>query len=164
MGLRSSASDEGSETGASSSNKMSSSSKGVPINPEVISWYSHEIGLDSKIPDQYTKVEENLKERTSGGYWKVIAKGDPLTEKAGNCQEEYCLVRGVGACTTCRAEEMMRRSSSNKQGKVNETVLNVSRVSEGGQNLSGSQQPAKEEKGFVDWLKDSLTGLLGLNK
>jgi len=157
----------------SSGSFESASSSGEAVTPEVIFWYAKHVGFDPNNTEQYAEAERNLKNRISGGYWKVIARGDPLTEKAGNCQEEFCLVRGVDACTTCRAEEMMLLSS-NKQ--ANETGLNASQQKSlypaqgkngeapGGQNLSGSRQSVKEEKGFISWLKDLLLRILGFYK
>ena len=95
--------------------KESPSSAGVAL--EVVSWYAKQAGLDPNNTEQYAEAEKSLKDKMSGGYWKIIARGDPLTEKAGNCQEEFCLVRGVGACTECRAEEMRLKPTPINVGK-----------------------------------------------
>jgi hypothetical protein len=152
------------------------SSADVAINSSIISWYASQIGLNSKNPDQYAEAEKRLKNRLTGGYWKVIARGDPLTEKAGNCQEEYCLVRGADACIYCRAEEMLALSGQDK-AKANVIGINASQESPANlsqieanqktsvqRNESVSQSSAREEKGFIDWLRDILLGILRLNK
>lgn len=153
----------------------SSSSNGMAVTPFVISWYAGETGLDPKNSAQYVQAEESLKHRLAGGYWKVIARGDPLTEKAGNCQEEYCLVRGVDACTSCRETEILLLSGK-KDSITNDTGSDATQEisanhqlvknesSANGQNLSSSQTPAGEENGFFDWLKDIIMGILGFNK
>lgn len=71
-------------------------------SPEVVTWYAQHIGLDPQEKRQYAEAEGSLKNMLSGGYWKVIARGEPLTEEAGNCKQQYCLVRGIDACTECR--------------------------------------------------------------
>jgi uncharacterized protein (DUF2141 family) len=65
----------------------------IAITSEVIRWYAGEIGLNPDDPAQYAQAEKNLKDRVKGDYWRVISLGQPLTEEAGNCEEEYCLVR-----------------------------------------------------------------------
>ncbi len=86
--------------------------KPVGINQETVRWYARQIGLKYENSSQYDTAEKLLKERLRGGYWKIIAQGEPLTEEAGNCQQEYCLVRGVDACTVCRDRDMVLRGSS----------------------------------------------------
>jgi hypothetical protein len=160
----------------SQSSSTQISSDGVATNSKVISWYAGQIGLDSKNPEQYAVAEKRLGYRLTGGYWKVIARGDPLTEKAGNCEEEYCLVRGADACTYCRAEEMSALSGQDK-AKANITGINASKESPANSahiepkqkasvesNESVSKVSAREEKGFIDWLRDILLGILRLNK
>jgi hypothetical protein len=73
---------------------------------KVIRWYAGRLCLDPDDPDQYVQAEKSLKNRVKGDYWRVIALGQPLTEEAGNCEDEYCLVRGIDACTTCRDKEL----------------------------------------------------------
>ena len=88
----------------------------MPINRETVSWYALQMGLKIENSSQYDEAEKLLKKRLSGGYWKIIARGDPLTEEAGDCQEEYCLVRGVDACTVCRDKDIiLKGSQSSKQ-------------------------------------------------
>jgi hypothetical protein len=77
------------------------------INREVVEWYAKENGLEIKNTSQYDEAERLLKARLSGGYWKIIVEGEPLTEEAGNCLQKYCLVRGVDACKVCREKDII---------------------------------------------------------
>lgn len=162
-----------SEERESSAAKTSSSGE---ITSDVVSWYAGQIGLDSKNPDQYAETEKRLRSRLLGGYWKVIARGEPLTEKAGNCEEKYCLVRGIDACTYCRAEEMLALSGTGK-AKAIDTSSNASQKSLANSAQAKSKQTTsvekngsypmastKEDKGFIDWLRDILLGILGFSK
>lgn len=81
--------------------------RNVDIAPEVVKWYADHIGLECKNESQYAETEGLLRKRLSGGYWLIIAKGEPLTEEAGNCEQKYCLVRGVDACKECREKDMI---------------------------------------------------------
>ena len=79
--------------------------KPVEIDQKTVQWYARQIGLKYENSSQYDTAEKLLKERLRGGYWKLIARGEALTEEAGDCQQEYCLVRGVDACTVCRDKD-----------------------------------------------------------
>ena len=141
----------------------------VTITPGVVTWYVAHIGLDPKNQEQYSKAEKGLKNMVSGGYWKVIARDDPLTEKAGNCQDIYCLVRGVDACTTCRQEEMALLSAANKKTQaINVSVPSGSETNKTGNSSAASQMgQAKENgnhKGFIEWLIDLVRRILGFNQ
>ena len=63
------------------------------------------ISLDPQDKKQYAEAEGFLKKRLMGGYWK-IAQSEMLTEEAGNCENEYCMVRGADACTVCRDKDI----------------------------------------------------------
>ena len=81
--------------------------KQAKITREVVQWYAKEMGMDVKNESQYEVAERLLEKRLLKGYWIVIGRGDPLTEMAGNCEQEYCLVRGVDACTICREKDIL---------------------------------------------------------
>ena len=133
--------------------------KPVPINRETVSWYARQTGLTIENSSQYDEAEKLLKKRLSGGYWKIIARGDPLTEEAGDCQEEYCLVRGVDACTVCRDKDIiLKGSQSSKQSDRKESSPSTS-------SKSQSKQTAEsmEEKGFLSTVTDWIGGLLGMH-
>ena len=53
----------------------------VAITPEVVTWYAGHIGLDPKNQEQYSEAEKGLNNMVSKGYWKVIARDDPLTRR-----------------------------------------------------------------------------------
>lgn len=108
--------------------------KPVEINQETVHWYARQTGLNYENSSQYDRAEKLLKDKLSGGYWKIIARGEPLTEEAGICQQEYCLVRGVDACTVCRDRDL---------------ALN-------GSNSSNATEPVKEKSSvsmFLDWIR-----------
>ncbi|MGD0951590.1 MAG: hypothetical protein ABR985_04225 [Methanotrichaceae archaeon] len=139
----------------------------VAITPEVVTWYAGHIGLDPKNQEQYSKAEKGLNNMVSKGNWKVIARDDPLTEKAGNCQDVYCLVRGVDACTTCRQEEMLLLSAANKKtqatnvsvpsGSDTNETKNSSSANQIGQNKENGNQ-----KGLIEWLIGLVQRILGI--
>lgn len=132
--------------------------KPVPINRETVLWYAQQTGLTIENSSQYDEAEKILKKRLSGGYWKIIARGDPLTEEAGDCLQEYCLVRGVDACTVCREKDIiLKGNQSSKQSDQNE----LRRSSPKNQ----SQQTAEpmEEKGLLSRFTDWIGGLLGMH-
>lgn len=81
--------------------------KSVEITPEVVRWYAEKTGMECSNESQYAEAERLLRKRLSGGYWLVIAKGQPLTEEAGNCEQKYCLVRGIDACRECRERDLI---------------------------------------------------------
>ena len=140
--------------GDDNNNKASSAkqaAKPVPINRETVSWYAQQTGLTIENSSQYDEAEKLLKKRLSGGYWKIIARGDPLTEEAGDCLQEYCLVRGVDACTVCRDKDII----------LNGNQSSIPPSSPKNQ----SQQPAEpiEEKGLLGTFIDWIGGLLGMH-
>ncbi len=151
------------------------SSPGKEITPDIIQWYAGQQGLDSKNSGQYAKAESQLRNMLSGGYWKVIARGEPMTEKAGNCENEYCLVRGIGACTTCRAEDMLIKSNrqtaeangtdENPVGANAKVLNNISgKASASGSENSSIGQPSgsiEEKKGFFNSIIDGIRGIIG---
>jgi len=133
--------------------------KPVPINRETVSWYAQQMGLKIENSSQYDEAEKLLKKRLSGGYWKIIALGDPLTEEAGDCQEEYCLVRGADACTVCRDKDIiLKGSQSSKQSDRKELSPTTSP-----KNQSQQTAESTEEKGFLSTVTDWIGGLLGMH-
>ena len=143
-----------------------SSAKPVAINRETVSWYAMQLGLKIENQSRYDDVEKLLRKRLSGGYWKIIARGEPLTEAAGNCQEDYCLVRGIDACTVCRDRDMIL--SQNESTLENTTERNIrTGGSQATQNTTQiiSQPNLDEtwqEKGLIsrtiDWFAQLLRG------
>jgi hypothetical protein len=130
----------------------------VEITPEVIQWYAIEIGLKVENKSQYDEAERLLNKRLSGGYWKVIAQGEPLTEEAGNCEQEYCLVRGVDACTVCREKDMLIKNITSDSDATREGEKSLSR------NISAPQSGESSlEKGFIGMIINWVKGLLGMH-
>lgn len=131
-------------------NAASTAAKKVDITPEVVRWYANETGLKIENLSQLYEAELLLKKRLSDGYWKIIGRGEPLTEEAGNCLQEYCLVRGNGACTTCREKDILLKESS---------VTNASNKEKGLRSSESQDQSALEpnqETGFwskiIQWI------------
>ncbi len=125
--------------------------RSVQITPQVIVWYADQINLDPQNGTQYSEAEESIEKRLRGGYWKIIARDEPLTEEAGNCEQEYCLVRGADACTVCRDKDMLLRA--NKSAKANLTEKNSSGTQT---ETSPTQERPARVKGFpnviIDWI------------
>lgn len=132
----------------------------VRITPEVVRWYANMSGLRMENTTQYQEVEAQLRQRLKGGYWKIIRRGEPLTEQAGDCEDEYCLVRGVGACTSCREKELaILRARSGDGVKKSESVESAA----GG--INSSIESPEADRGivrrFIDWLLGLLRMVLG---
>jgi hypothetical protein len=85
----------------------SSRAKSLEITLDVVRWYANETGLKIENQSQFDQAERLLEKRLAGGYWKIIVRGEPLTEEAGNCLQQYCLVRSKGTCTGCRDKEII---------------------------------------------------------
>ncbi len=137
----------------------------VEITPKVIQWYAIETGLRVENKSQYDEAEGLLNKRLSGGYWKVIAQGEPLTEEAGNCEQEYCLVRGVDACTVCREKDMLikNRSSVNQNTTSDSDATRVGEDSLS-RNISTPQSGESSlEKSFIGMIINWVKGLLGMH-
>ncbi len=120
--------------------------RSAEITPEVVMWYAGLSGLECRTESQYAEAERLLKKRLSGGYWLVIAKGEPLTETAGYCDQKYCLVRGVDACRECRDKDLILRGiqpliKPNGDEKEASALHNVSKDTPSG--------APREKKGFV---------------
>ena len=129
------------------------------MDQEAVQWYARQIGLNYENSEQYDTAEKLLKERLRGGYWKIIARGEALTEDAGNCQQEYCLVRGTDACTVCREKSLV----SGKGDSLNKSSINATMRSAlpPKQNLSHAAEPV-QKKSFLSMLLDWIRQLLGL--
>lgn len=125
----------------------------VRITPEVVRWYANLGGLRMDNSSQYAEVEAQLRRRLEGGYWKVIRRGEPLTEQAGSCEDEYCLVRGVGACRSCREKEMaILRARSGGSDHTNMSNESAADSTSGIRGLN--------DGGWVRSIIDWLLGLL----
>lgn len=144
----------GSETkNYSSTESVSTKLSSVPITPEVMRWYANELGLDADNATQYAEAGSQLNKSIANDQWRVITRGSPLTEKAGDCQDDYCLVRGAGACRTCREKEMVTyRESPNK---VNQTDLTLSL------EINQTSDSRPEGKSLMDILTDKILSALG---
>lgn len=161
-------------SGGAASPYASESTLGMEITPDVIAWYASGHGLDPKNATQYADAEGRLKEITSDGYWKVIGRGEPLTERAGNCEDKYCLVRGKDACATCRYEEMAARSEKPSQktnitenitGNLTERRIAAENTTAANATIPtnmNSAQSAHGEKDFfseiIDWFRSTIGG------
>ena len=108
---------DGSSSSAATTSRASSPrsapqpSSPVEITGEVLEWYAGSIGKDASNATQVAETKRLLNNRLKGGYWKVISRGEPLTEEAGNCLQKYCLVRGSGACSSCRQKDQILKNS-----------------------------------------------------
>ncbi len=153
-------------TESKESNKNEASSeklaaKPVEINREIVEWYSGQIGFEIKNASQYDEAEKLLKKRLSGGYWKIIGRGEPLTEEAGDCLQKYCLVRGTDACDICREKDIILKGGQpSKQSSRSDTGLSDFPV-HGNQSPSKSGTPG-QGKGFLSTVADWIGGLLGM--
>jgi hypothetical protein len=133
--------------------------KPVEINRETVEWYAGQIGFETKNASQYDEAEKLLEKRLSGGYWKIIRQGEPLTEEAGNCLQEYCLVRGADACDVCREKDIILKGGQpSQQSSRSETGLAL---------LSANQSSSQSEKsepgsGFLSTVANWIGGLLGM--
>ncbi len=134
-------------------------SKPVEINREIVEWYAGQIDFEIKNASQYDEVEKLLEKRLSGGYWKIVGKGEPLAEEAGNCLEKYCLVRGTDACDICREKDIILKGGQpSLLSSRNDTGLPV--LSD---NQSSSQSAESEQSsGFLSKVADWIGGLLGM--
>jgi hypothetical protein len=108
------------DSGGTASSYVDANAPGKEITPDIITWYAGGHGLNPKNTTQYAEAERQLKAMTSGGYWKVIGQGEPFTEKAGDCEDKYCLVRGKDACTTCRDKEIVEREMATRSNKLSQ--------------------------------------------
>ena len=106
--------------------QVNTPAKPVEITPSVICWYANKIGLEVENSSQLGRAEKLLLKRLEDGYWKVIARGEPLTEQAGNCMQEYCLVRGGGACAACREKDIISKGNLSIAPGLESTDLNSS--------------------------------------
>ena len=134
-------------------------SKPVEINRETVEWYAGLIGFEIKNASQYDEAEKLLKKRLFGGYWKIISRGEPLTEEAGDCPEKYCLVRGADACDVCREKDIILKGGQpSKQSSRSETGLPALSANQ------SSLQSAKSEpsSGFLSTVANWIRGLLGM--
>lgn len=146
------------------------SPKSVSITPEIIRWYAAKTGLNPDDPDKYAEAEKNLRNRLKGGYWLVIAKGSPMTEEAGNCDEDYCLVRGIDACTTCREKDTLIKleNDSSKPQRYLDAIKEEIADKENQTSLENQSQetPAQavssiqEKKGYIDGLLQWILQLI----
>jgi hypothetical protein len=124
------------------------------ITEETVRWYAGQIHLDPGDPDQYARAERLLKKRLSGDYWRIITKGEPLTEAAGNCEESYCLVRGIDACRECREKDMLISSGekSNESSTTDESSETMSNLSSS-EALTSNQVENKDPLNkFLEWI------------
>ena len=107
---------------------------------------------------------------TSGipsGAYKIEGAGETRIIQVGGVEEapnvDLKAVSGSPSLPVANGEtgSATKVSTSGKQTAANSVPQKPTENASTGQNISASQQPAKTEKGFVDWLKDSLTGFFG---
>jgi hypothetical protein len=146
--------DEEDDPGKASASSAADRTTAIAITREVIRWYADEIGLNPDDQAQYEEAEKRLKDRVKGDYWRVIARGDPLTEEAGNCEEKYCLVRGVDACTACREKDMLEDSNASS-AKAPAEEKDTHPASSTGEETAPS---SSEKKGFIDGVMEWIWG------
>ncbi len=161
------------DSGGNPSPYVNENAQGLEITPDIIAWYAGGHGLDPKNTTQYAEAERQLEAMTSDGYWKVIARGEPFTERAGNCEDKYCLVRGKDACTTCRYEEMvameMAAKSNNPSQKTNITATtetigaakNATAINATHPKNISSSQSARGGKSFISSIIDWVLSIIG---
>ncbi len=148
--------------GTKSGNEKSTSvqaAKPVQIDRRVIQWYAPQVGLDVENSSQYDEAEKLLKKRLSGGYWKIIARGEPLTEEAGDCQQEYCLVRGIDACTVCREKDTIAVSKGNPSSNRSSVNLTRPLALPSNQSTALATEPVQGKSlwsMFLDWVRQLL--------
>jgi len=154
--------------------------KPVEITSEVIHWYANETGQSIATAGKYQETEKQLRQRLAGGYWKIIRQGDPLTEQAGNCENEFCLVRDKDACTVCRDKDIIQKSNQSiDAANPAQVTNNPNRVSQNSndsknlydvndlnepQDLNKSQAPKPvQEKGLLEQIGSWVDRLFGTN-
>lgn len=123
------------DSGGTASSYVDANAPGKEITPDVVAWYAGGHRLNPKNATQYAEAERQLKAMTSSGYWKVIGRGEPFTEKAGNCEDKYCLVRGKDACTTCRDKEIAEMKMAARSNKLSQKPNITENIAE---NLTGT--------------------------
>jgi len=128
------------------------------VTEETIKWYATELSLDPQESKQYAEAERLLKKRLSEDYWRIIAKGEPLTEEAGNCEENYCLVRGVDACRECREKDILIKSSkkSDESDIVDENNKTFKNLSHSSAAISISVENNNPIRRFLEWILSIL--------
>jgi hypothetical protein len=136
--------------------------KPVQIDQKTVQWYARQMGLKYENSSQYDTAEKLLKERLQGGYWKLIARGEALTEEAGDCRQEYCLVRGVDACKVCRDKDLvLKGSASSNDSSIDETMRPALPSKQTPSQAAQAEEPLPK-KDFVSMLLDWIRQLLGL--
>ncbi len=133
--------------------------KPVEINRETVEWYAGQNGFDIKNASQYDEAENLLKKRLSGGYWKIVSRGEPLTEEAGDCLQKYCLVRGTDACDVCREKDIILKGGQpSLQSSRSDTDISAHSAN---QSSSQSGKPTQSSD-FLSTLADWIEELLGM--
>lgn len=159
-------------SGGTASSYVDVNAPGKEITPDIITWYAGGHRLNPKNTTQYAEAERQLRAMTSKGYWKVIGRGEPFTEKAGSCEDEYCLVRAKDACTTCRDKEIVERETAARSNKLSQKPNIAENITK---NLTGANataintiapkntsltQGALGKKGFfsgiIDWFLSAI--------
>jgi hypothetical protein len=128
----------------------------LAITSDVIRWYANLTGLDPQNPDQLKEAEEHLNARLDAGYWKIIARGQPLTEQAGDCMSEYCLVRGTGACTACREKDILIKGNQTRIPPEIESSVPLR------DNQSQPKSSPPDEQGIWDRITRWFSNLLAI--
>jgi hypothetical protein len=138
--------------------------KRVGITSETVHWFANETGRTIATPGEYQDTEKQLRQRLSGDYWKIISRGDPLTEQAGNCEQEFCLVRDKDACTVCRDKDVLLKSGQSPQA-TNPAIENQVPASQDrseSQSLNDSKASNQtQEKGLIERIGEWANQLFG---
>lgn len=174
-GSASSGSSAGSSGPSAAAGSSASSTGPIGVTRETVLWYAGLMGLDASNSSQYGQAEEQLERRLSEGYWKIIRRGEPLTEEAGDCMQEYCLVRGTDACTVCRDKDIIlkggRASGTDASGAGRQATgitgaganaTGNAAQGDAGRSQAGEDGADAEQKGFLSSVADWIYGLLGI--
>lgn len=124
----------------------------VEITGDVLTWYASLIGKDASNVTELAETETLLKNRLKGGYWKIVSQGEPLTEQAGDCLQKYCLVRGTGACSSCRQKDQILKNGKSSPPRP----LHLRNES----NSPSQTQPQIDNliARLLDWLSGLISG------
>lgn len=77
-----------------------------------------------------------------------------MTEVAGNCKEEYCLVRGIDACTACKEKDELM--------KTEEEGLPVKAPEKENSTVVAEEEAVSEDRGFIGRVMEWIWGVNAL--
>jgi len=121
------------------------------VNADSAGKYSLDIAT-SGIPSGAYKIE-------GAGETKIIQVGG--VEQAPKVDLKAVSAPPSAPVASAETGSVNSGSPSSKENVANSVPQKTTENASVGQNMSASQEPAKTEKGFVDWLKDTLAGIFG---